>query len=137
MKNSILEELLAVYSKEEGEEQFKIRFTNILTNHLAGWWRNYEPGTCGNVIHWIYTYSMLSVAENVQVGNGTVTLHGEDFATYTFDDKLNIPVFDFCNKDKHDWIIDNQRIYLEGLEREDLTKDIIEKYETLTKSIKI
>lgn len=130
--DSILKEIIADYGdKEKGTEQFLIRFRNLLTNHLGGWWCEHKYKSVGNIIHWIYVYSMLSIAETVTIGDGVVNHHGVILATYVFDDELKMPVFEFSKDEKYDWVVDNQRIYLEGLRKPALTIDIIEKYAKL------
>lgn len=45
-------------------------------------WSSYKPGSCGSVIHYLYYYCGFNVAENCEVGSGTVRYWGEEIASY-------------------------------------------------------
>jgi len=94
--------------------QDEIKYINMDSNHLSGWLWNAPFKSLGNVIHWIYTYSNLHIAEPIQVGNNVVELYGKKIADIEWNAKMKIPTFiwtlDFI--DEHEWIVDNQEFYL-------------------------
>jgi hypothetical protein len=54
---------------------------------IGGWWSYYKGRSCGRIIHAIDMYCGLRIAEEIQIGNGTITLYGKPFATYTWEDE--------------------------------------------------
>jgi len=101
---------------EKFTEQEIIIANNLHANHLGGWCNNCPYKSLGNVIHWIYTYAKLDIAERIQVGNDVVELYGEKYADIKWDDKLQMPIFEFTNhKNAHSFILENQRVYLKWL----------------------
>jgi hypothetical protein len=70
--------------------QDEIKYINMDSNHLSGWLWNAPFKSLGNVIHWIYTYSNLHIAESIQVGNNVVELYGKKIADIECD--LNLPI---------------------------------------------
>lgn len=103
--------------------QEMIRFNNMKnTFQIGSWWGNGEYKTIGQILKFIYLYCGMHLAERVLVGDGEVlTPGGRILATYTFDDNLEIPVFQFLNT-QYDYSThayeENQRIYIAGLKNE-------------------
>lgn len=102
----------------EEKSQEQIIFENLHSSHLGGWWRSYPPKSLGNVIHWIYVYGKLDIAERVTVGDGEVHDQGYLFMRFKFtEENPDIPYFYDLQSDKYDYIIDNQEYYLSGLKK--------------------
>jgi hypothetical protein len=95
------------------KSQDQISFENLHSRHLTGFWKEYELPSLGNVIHWIYVYCNLDIAEMVTVGDGVIMLYGESFLEYEHRD--GIPYFFNLVNPKYDFILANQKYYLDGL----------------------
>lgn len=73
-------------------------------------WSKYKHQCPGRVIQFIYRYCGLHIGEHVQIGHGDVTLYGEPFATYVWEEgEKNVPVFTFAPKFKEFQKIQEQR----------------------------
>lgn len=98
------------------EGQLRIRLENMKGNHEHGWYKQYTYMSLGCLLHWVYVYSMLKYAETVCSDmRGNLTYHGKPFASYTFDDVLQMPIFKFAPEYK--WIEENQEIYVNNLRK--------------------
>ena len=122
--------------------QEEIRFTNLYYESKGGFWRHYEPGTLGNILHWLQTYGTLNLAEGVQLGNGQITWFGRDLMKYKENPECpDVPYFYDLNpyyKGNFDFVLHNQEIYLNGLKKfPNLVKEIDEKYESTRKALGI
>lgn len=79
------------------------------------WYSEYKNKSAGRVIHFIYVYSNLRLAEIMQIGSGEVIYANEVIMTYTW--QGNMPVFkladniSFQEKDLLNFLIKNQTIY--------------------------
>lgn len=93
--------------------QEEIRFQNVAVNHYAGWWHDCPYKSIGSIMHWIYVYSNLHIAESIIIGQDSATLFGKPYCTFMFDDSLQMPIFKFENG--HEWERLNQEAYLKGL----------------------
>lgn len=71
-------------------------------------------------MHWLYVYYGLNVAESAQFGSGdsSIKMWGETIATFTWNDELQMPVFEFY-KVKHlpdvEYLTTRQEIYIDGM----------------------
>lgn len=99
------------------KSQDRIKFENLYNNSLSTWWSKYPFESFGSVIHWIYVYTNLNIAEQVTVGNNEVNYNGKLVARYTFNDKLQIPLFYHINDEIYPYFSENQEIYITGLTR--------------------
>jgi len=100
--------------KENDElSQEEIRFQNTAIKHYSGWWSDCPYKSVGSIMHWIYVYSNLQNAESIIIHEDHVTLRGRSYATFSFDDSLQIPIFKFS--DDHEWERLTQEAYLKGL----------------------
>lgn len=97
-------------------KQQEIRFENMDINHKGGWFREYPFRSVGNVMHWIYVYAGLHVADSATYGDGTVDLHGKRVATFIWDETLKMPVFDF--KSGYEHADEQQTIYISFLKKQ-------------------
>lgn len=100
--------------------QQEIMFDNTHTTHLSGWWREYDYGTHGNIMHWAYVYFGLNIADSCTYGFnksdiGEVTYHGVVIANYNLDEKLRIPIF-FNIEENYSYAAYRQEMYIKGLE---------------------
>lgn len=111
--------------KNKSQEQ--IRFENLYTSHYGGWWKNYSPKSIGNIIHWIYVFGTLTMAETVTIGDNKIYWHGNLLMKFKYLDDM--PYFYELQDEKYQFIIDNQEIYLKGLKKfSKFVKEIDEKY---------
>lgn len=118
---------------EKSQEQ--IIFENLHTSHYSGWWGNYPSKSLGNIIHWIYVYGTLAMAENVIVGDNEIHLRGNLLMKYKYVN--DIPYFYDLQDEKYQFIIDNQEIYLNGLKNcPEFVEEIDKKYSALKKIFK-
>ncbi len=60
---------------------------------------NKKGRSIGRVLHFLYHYCGLNIAETVQVGDGFVRLYGESFATFDWIED-DIPVFTFTCRNR-------------------------------------
>ena len=101
---------------EKSQEQ--IRFENVYLDSMGGFWKHYAPQTAGNVIHWIHTYGNLSIAENIRLGDGKISFGGEPLLKYKYtEENPDIPYFYDLEQEKYDFIVKNQKIYLDGIKK--------------------
>lgn len=68
------------------------------------WWAEYPERSAGRVIHFVYYYCNLHIAEEIRIGNGSIEYWKyKDFATFTHEnvtvnnETFLIPVFIFKN----------------------------------------
>jgi hypothetical protein len=100
--------------------QEQIRFENMKINHEGGWFREYPFKSIGNIMHWIYVYAGLNVADSSTYGDGVVDFFGKRIATFIWDEELKMPIFDF--KDGYEHASDQQKIYLSFVKKKDNEK---------------
>lgn len=93
--------------------QEEIRFQLAASRHACGWWSKSPYKSFGSIMHWLYVYSNLNIAESVIIGDGEAKLNGKLYATYTFDEALQLPIFDFQNQETDEILF--QKAYLKGL----------------------
>ncbi len=93
--------------------QHQIIFENTYLKHLTGWWKRYPYPALGSIIHWIYVYGTLNMAERIQVGDDEVKYNGKVLATIVYDDNLKMPIFSF--NEEYEFMQKTQTIYIEGL----------------------
>ena len=121
-------------NKEKPQEQ--IIFENLYLKHKGGWWRNHPFESLGNIIHWLYVYGTLQIAENCTVGDGYVNYHNFNIKFKFTDEHPHIPYFYSLDNDKYDFILENQMYYLDGLKKfPTFVKEIDEKYNEIKKMI--
>lgn len=71
----------------------------------------------GCVLHWLYVYGGLSLSENVQVGEGKVSLYHKEVLEYTWSG--NVPIFtlapsiDAYDRKRFNFIILDQNRYFD------------------------
>ncbi|MDX1286206.1 MAG: hypothetical protein R3182_14400 [Draconibacterium sp.] len=120
------------------KSQEEIRFTNLYYESKGGFWRHYEPGTMGNILHWIHTYGTLNLAEGVQLGNGQITWFGRDMMKYKENPECpDVPYFYDLKYPEFQFLIENQKVYLEGLKKfPKLVEEIDAKYNEFKKILK-
>ena len=100
----------------EKNNQNKIQFENLHTKHLGGWWGSSPTKSLGNIIHWLYTYGTLNIAENVTVGDGEVHWFGQLMVKFKFtEENPEIPYFYDLEYPEYSFILINQEKYLQGL----------------------
>lgn len=103
---------------KEEKPQEQIIFENLYYKHKGGWWRTYKAPSLGNVIHWLYVYGTLNIAEQVTVGDGIINLHGKHFCDYSYvEDNPNMPIFFNLQDEKYDFVLENQKYFLVGLNK--------------------
>ena len=101
---------------EKSQDQIKLE--NLHTKHLGGWWGTYPPKSLGNIIHWLYTYGTLDIAERVTVGDGEIHWFGRLMLKFKFmDENPEIPFFYDLEYPEYDFILINQEKYLDGLKK--------------------
>jgi hypothetical protein len=61
---------------------------------MSSWYSQYNGKSVGRILHAINMYCGLQIAEEVQVGDGKVSLHGLPLAEYIWEGG-DIPVFNF------------------------------------------
>ena len=93
---------------EEYKDQFRNDhsfevFSNLFARHLTAYCHDSPYKSIGNIIHWIAVYSGLSVAEQVIIDTVLckVTYKGEDYASFSFDEDLRMPIFEFHGERTH------------------------------------
>jgi len=99
------------------KSQDEIKFENLYSNSLGGFWSHYQYESMGNVIHWLYTYTNLDIAEQATIGGGEVHYRGELLARFTFNPKLEMPIFYEINDKLYPYFSENQERYITGLTR--------------------
>ena len=98
------------------KNQNKIQFENLHTKHLGGWWGNSPIKSLGNIIHWLYTYGTLDIAEQVTVGDGEVHWFGRLMVKFKYtEENPEIPFFYDLEYPEYEFIMINQEKYLQGL----------------------
>jgi hypothetical protein len=102
---------------EKEMTQDEIIFENTQGDHKTGWYREYPYKSSGNILHWLYVYAGLNVAETAIVHSDHVTYHGEVYATFTWNDELQLPVFKFGEKVPA-YFQKKQDVYLNGLKNQ-------------------
>ena len=113
--------------KEKSQDQ--IKFENLYSNSLGGFWKHYQYESAGNVIHWLYVYTNLDIAEQATIGSGEVHYRGELLARFTFNPKLEIPLFYEINDKPYPYFSDNQERYITGLTRfPEYVEEITQRY---------
>lgn len=118
--------------KEKSQDQ--IHFENLYVKHKGGWWTNHPSQSVGNIIHWLYVYGTLDIAERVTVGNGFVNLYDKPLCQFKFtEENPNLPYFfDFIDPEKYDFIINSQNHYLNGLKKfPKFVEEIDQKYKEI------
>lgn len=107
--------------------QFVIRYNNMKGKYCTSPYSGYDYKTCGSILHYLYLYCGLRYAERLLISNGQVVYPDSietKFASYTFDDDNNIPIFAFYSSHESNeaiqMFITNQFIFLKGLEEENL-----------------
>lgn len=130
-KMKVLDNYIEIYGNEtEGIKQYRAEFQNLFVASISGPYNRYGYKSFGSIIHWVYVYtSMISIADTVTVGDGTVLLYGKPFATYVFDEDLQIPVFSFESEHPFNDNYYNRRqaTFMEGM-KSDVTEDIVKKF---------
>jgi len=100
---------------EKPQEQ--IHFENLYLRHKSGWWRDKPFESLGNIIHWLYVYGTMQIAENCIVGDGYVKYH-DFYMKFKFtDENPHMPYFYDLNDEKYDFILKSQEYYLNGLKK--------------------
>ena len=93
--------------------QDEIKYLNIDSEHYRGWCWDSPFKSLGNVIHWIYVFANLRIAESILVGENEVYLWGDKIADIEWDEEYKMPVFkwtlDFI--EENEWIVDRQKLY--------------------------
>lgn len=114
--------------KEKSQEE--IRFTNLYYESKSSFWSRYEPGTMGNILHWLYVYGTLNIAEGVQLGEGKITWFGRPMLKYCDNPECpDVPYFYDLEYPEFKFILINQETYLEGLKKfPNLVAEIDNKY---------
>lgn len=97
--------------------QHQIIFENLYIKHKGGWWRNKPFKSLGNIIHWLYVYGTLGIAEICTVGDGYVKYYEFTMKFKFTDEYPHIPYFYDLDNDKYDFILENQMYYLDGLNK--------------------
>ena len=98
--------------------QEEIRFTNLYYESMGGFWSHYAPHTMGNILHWIHTYGTLHIAEMVQLGGGQISYHGKPLMKHKDNPECpDVPYFYDLEQSEYEFIIKNQKIYLDGLKK--------------------
>lgn len=76
--------------------------------------KNNPLKSVGNIMHWIYVYGNLSVAEDIQIGENNVYYNGKLLCEFNISSENNIPIFHGFSE-KYKWIDDNQYLFLRKL----------------------
>jgi hypothetical protein len=97
--------------------QDQIIFENLYLRHKGGWWRNKPFNSLGNVIHWLYVYGTLQIAEICTVGDGYVKYHDFMMKFKFTDENPHIPYFYDLDNENFNFILENQMYYLDGLKK--------------------
>jgi hypothetical protein len=94
--------------------QEEIIYENILMDSKGGFWSRYPYGSGGNVIHWIYTYCNLQLAENITLNDGYISYKGEKIADVEWNDDYQIPIFHWTEyfKEEYLYYVKGQEIFL-------------------------
>lgn len=100
--------------KDKSLSQEEIKFQLIAVKHFTGWNRTCPYKSIGSIIHWIYVYCGLNIAERITVSIDHVNLNDKIYATFILDDEYEIPVFTFLN-DNDEYLSMSQEAYLKGL----------------------
>jgi len=111
--------------------QEEIRFENLYYESMGGFWRHYAPGTMGNILHWLHTFGTLNIAEGVQLGDGQITWFGRPMLKYKDNPECpDVPFFYDLEYPEFEFIMHNQKIYLDGVKKfPKLVEEINKKYE--------
>lgn len=94
--------------------QEKIIFDNLMSEYASGAYAHYLQHTksVGCIAHFLNVYGLIQY-DTVQIGNGTVTLHGKKIAEFSFNEK-DMPVFTIIDKKlKH--VKTNQEVFIKGI----------------------
>jgi hypothetical protein len=110
-------------SKKTSWTQEEIKFYNMHTNHIGGWYSECPFKSAGNLIHWIYVYAGLPVADSITVGQDGIDYLGQKLVLYEFNEDIQMPEFGdnfFSFKEiisqTRSRIFENQRLYLRHLD---------------------
>ena len=98
---------------EKSQEQ--IIFENICMERCMGDYRGYPLGSSGNVVHWLRALGFRNY-DTVQVGNGVVEHWGKVLATFTINNELGMPIFNF-NKEEYKWLQHQQDTYIACIDK--------------------
>jgi hypothetical protein len=97
-------------------EQREIKYRNMFSDSIGGWWGSHHPGTLGHVLHWLYVYSgILHLVETVTVGAGKVIYNDKEFIDY----HVNADGFLIIDKiydEKYQFIKENQEVFIQGIQ---------------------
>lgn len=121
----------------EIKSQDQIQFENLYSNSLGTWWSAYPPGSLGNIIHWVYVYTMLHIAEEVTIGNNEVRYRGDLLARFTLNEKLQMPIFYDINDEIYPYFSKNQECFIKGLKTyKDYVEEMNERYAAVKQAFK-
>lgn len=114
--------------------QDQIIFENLYYRHKGGWWRNKPFGSLGNIIHWLYVYGTLQIAETCQVGDGYIKSYNLNLNFKFTDENPHIPYFYNLDNENFNFILENQKYYLDGLKKfPTFVVEVDEKYNEMRK----
>jgi len=90
---------------------------DIILEHLEGRhqtnWYDFKPyKSIGCILHWLYVYTTLNIAETAIVGNGKIWTDLSEkilFATFIWNDKIEMPIFTFMKKSGY-WYNEGTRL---------------------------
>jgi len=99
------------------QEQIQIQNMQFRVND--GYLRFSPFKSIGNVLHWLYVYGNLKLADSAIVGDGIVEYQGKPLASFIFDEGLKMPIFTFDLKFDV-WgtgLFRKQNLYLKNLQK--------------------
>lgn len=106
--------------------QKEIILERLKSRHTGNWYPDTPYKSLGSVLHWLYIYTTLDIAETATVGGGDgptgafVRFGGTPFAHVYWNDELQMPIFRFL--DNSYWKKEGARvqyIYLKDLLHEE------------------
>ena len=81
---------------KEPKTQDQIKLSNMQSDHIMAWVSDKPQKSLGAVLHWLYVYATFDISEIATVGQGEVNYQNKKFATFHFDEKREMVIFDEC-----------------------------------------
>ena len=63
----------------------------------SSWWKKYPYKSLGEILHWLYVYCNLNIAEKAIVSKSTIMYCNVLFADFKYDEEKKMPIFQFVD----------------------------------------
>lgn len=108
--------------------QNEIALELIKSRHISNWYLDKPYKSLGSVLHWLYVYTILDIAETAMVGGQStsgaiVKYRSEPFAHIYWNDELQMPIFVFLEHKPTNSYWKKEGTHLQYLYLKDLLHD--------------